>query len=160
MFRSEHSVLGTRSGPASDFLNEIAPVFQSEHWSILKPLSFQTNRFDFPAECSGWNVVTNVPTGTLDTFCTRIQPLHVYSSLHSKCESHYSANSSGSSTIYGTCHRCCQSEGRRGEDYDCHQPSRVLRGGRSEHTAYRLRSAIECHQRPGPGERSRACFDV
>src|SRR5580698_5188376 len=59
------------------------------------------------------------------------------STLHSKHESHYSANSSGSSTIYGTRHRCCQSEGRRGQDYDCHQPSRVLRGVRSEHTAQR-----------------------
>src|SRR3954453_19512913 len=51
-------------------------------------------------------------------------------------------------TSYGTRNRCCQTEGRRGEDYDRHQPGRILCGCRSKHTADRLRSAIECHQRP------------
>src|SRR5580700_796381 len=69
-----------------------------------------------------------VPAGTLDEFCTAIVIFDVHSSLHSKCNSNYSANSSGSSTTYGTCHRCCQSEGRRGQDYDCHQSGRILRG--------------------------------
>ena len=69
-------------------------------------------------------------------------------------------NSSGSSTNYGTCHRCCQSEGRRGEDYDCHQPGRLVRGRRSEYIAHRLRSAVECHQRTGPRQGSGPGFDL
>src|SRR5229473_4817704 len=56
----------------------------------------------------------NIPTPNVDAFCTQIHVVHNSSTLHSKCESNYSANSSGSSTIYGTRHRCCQSEGRRG----------------------------------------------
>src|SRR5712691_6082916 len=37
----------------------------------------------------------NVPVGTLDAFCTQIHVVHNSSTLHSKCESNYSANSSG-----------------------------------------------------------------
>src|SRR5580692_8038572 len=58
-----------------------------------------------PLECSGWNIGHVLHIN---------QPTHGNSTLHSKRESHYSANSSGFSTIYGTRHRCCQSEGRRG----------------------------------------------
>src|SRR5580693_7137807 len=60
---------------------------------------------DKPLECSGWNIGHVLHIN---------QPTHGNSTLHSKRESHYSANSSGFSTIYGTRHRCCQSEGRRG----------------------------------------------
>src|SRR5580692_4349569 len=70
----------------------------------IQPL-FLTRHLNDPPECSDWNIGRVLHT---------IQLARGNSTLHSKCESHYSANSSGSSTIYGTRHRCCQSEGRRG----------------------------------------------
>src|SRR5271165_24699 len=82
-------------------------MFRLEHSSLC-------SGWNIIALCSDWNTQLNVPAGTLDTFCTHFQLPYGNSTLHLKCESHYSANSSGSSTIYGTCHRCCQSEGRRG----------------------------------------------
>src|SRR5271155_48015 len=159
----------------------LCTVFQLEHFSVVFRLEHSTqcsNRntgrlsatppISSPplrptancAQCSNRNIQSISPElaqcsyRNIGHVLHTIQLAHGNSNLHSKCESLYSANSSGSSTIYGTRHRCCQSEGRRGQDYDCHQPSRVLCGRGGEHTPHRLRSAIECHQRPGPDERS------
>src|SRR5580658_2909717 len=113
------------------------------HQCSNRNTSTKCSDWNISAICSGWNIMTicsdwnirqYVPTGTFNHFflarhlnnppeCSdwnigrvlhTIQLARGNSTLHSKCESHYSANSSGSSTIYGTRHRCCQSEGRRG----------------------------------------------
>src|SRR5882672_3586382 len=62
-------------------------------------------------------------------FAHECEFLHNTLTLRLKPNRIYAANSSGSSTTYGTRHRCCQSEGRRGENYDRHQSSRVFRSG-------------------------------
>src|SRR6202035_5289584 len=79
-------------------------VFQPEH-SLRKPLRPSGVPSRKSLECSDWNI-----GHVLHTKSTA----HGNSTLHSKCKPLYSANSSGSSTIYGTRHCCCQSEGRRG----------------------------------------------
>src|SRR5580700_3936712 len=102
MFRLEHF---------SDMfrLEHYDDMFRLEHSAVcsnrnIQPL-FLARHLNNPPECSDWNIGRVLHT---------IQLARGNSTLHSKCESHYSANSSGSSTIYGTRHRCCQSEGRRG----------------------------------------------
>src|SRR5580704_16320117 len=117
------------------------PVFQPEHSkpfldshthplsnsNIQDAINVPTGTFKPFAQTSIMKNCASVPTGTFGRVLHTIQLPDGNSTLHSKHESHYSANSSGSSTIYGTRHCCCQSEGRRGQDYDCHQPSRVFR---------------------------------
>jgi hypothetical protein len=115
MFQLEHLAQVFR-------LEHIDDVFRLEHSLNVPvgtlerfPLNVPTGTFKrlFRLE-TGLTKRLSVPAGTLDTFCTQIHLVCGNSTLHSKHESLYSANSSGSSTIYGTRHRCCQSEGRRG----------------------------------------------
>src|SRR5438270_146675 len=130
-----------------------------------------------PLECSNWNIRTNVPSGTLVhnvlrvTFCGKITaniyasrivstrwrfqyaaPKYVIAIAH--CLALFCERLSDLQNLNGTRHRGSQPEGRRGKDYDCHQSGLVVCGRRSQHLARRLRSAVKCHQRPGPGQGS------
>src|ERR1700685_2324125 len=100
----------------------------------------------------------NVPTGTFHPVLHTNSILHNHFVVVFKMRSALCCRSSldSSTTYYGTRYRCCQSEGRRGQDYDRNQPGGLIRGSRSQHAVDRLRSTVECIERPGAGEGSRS----
>src|SRR5205823_2729356 len=131
-------------------------------------------------KCSTWNIVSRrsrVPTGDFSTAMPSVESLDRKSTScrrfkgierkgactairHCNCRSSALCWPSSlwysTKTEYGPHYRRCQSKRWRREDYDCHQPGGFARIGQAEHAARGLRSAIECDQRDGAWQRSRA----
>ena len=111
MFRPEHYAANSLAE------SEMRLVFRPEHYRGFARAEPRVKALDFFSQCSARNInraLKMFRAEHWDAFCTQILLVHNSSTLLSKCEPNYSANSSGSSTIYGTRYRCCQSEGRRG----------------------------------------------
>ena len=95
----------------------ISPLSQTEEVFLQEDCVPAYGR---PSECSCRNI------GNL--FCTRIHLCAQHFSIELKSEADYSASALLLLQFNGTCNRCCQSEGWRRQDYDCHQPGGLVRG--------------------------------
>src|SRR5216683_1404408 len=73
-----------------------------------------------PAMGNLWNVPTGTLGAVLHINSTALPQFHLAFEMRTAL---CCVTALAPRQFYGTRHRCCQSEGRRGENHDCHQPS-------------------------------------